>query len=50
MGWEATGITQTRDDGGLGNGLAVRMDLGCVLDLEPTRLADGLDVSVQELA
>lgn len=34
MDWEALGINQTGDDGGLGHGLAVRMDLRCVLGPE----------------
>lgn len=34
-------MTQTGAEIGLGTGLAVRMDLECVLDPEPTRPADG---------
>lgn len=41
------GISQVGGDGGLGNGLAVGMGLGCVLGSEPARFADGLDVGVK---
>lgn len=36
MDWEAIGVIQTEDEGGLSNGLAVRLGLRCILDLEFT--------------